>query len=81
MKSWCVLFIVLMKGKKSKSVWSVCRFFIYRFMFKVDCENGFNFFVDVKGLGWNFDIMNRDNGYKYKKRWERWRLIYWIYLE
>ncbi len=36
-------------------------------MFKVDCENGLNFLADAKGLGGNSDIMNRDNGYKYKK--------------
>ncbi|GAB1778935.1 hypothetical protein PMEGAS67_44120 [Priestia megaterium] len=47
---------------------SVCRFSIYRPMFKVDCENGLNFLADAKGLGGNSDIMNRDNGYKYKKR-------------
>jgi translation initiation factor IF-1 len=37
-------------------------------MFKVDCENGLNFLAHAKGLGGNSDIMNRDNGYKYKKR-------------
>jgi hypothetical protein len=68
MKSRRVPPIVLTKGKKSESVLSVCRFSIYRPMFKVDCENGLNFLADAKGLGGNSDIMNRDNGYKYKKR-------------
>jgi len=47
---------------------SVCEFSIYRPIFKIDCENGLNFVADAKGLDGNSDIMNRDNGYKYKKR-------------
>jgi len=62
--------IVLTKGKKNKNMLrlSVCEFSIYRPIFKIDCENGLNFVADAKGLDGNSDIMNRDNGYKYKKR-------------